>query len=86
MASDAMVRLKADASGNTGLSEVLADAVAGFATPEDAVRFLATRGFQVTAADLAEAAGDSPADDQGGTGEEMAGDGYGALMTFVRRN
>ncbi|MEP9353270.1 hypothetical protein ABLE93_06675 [Xanthobacter sp. KR7-65] len=81
MATDDIHRLKADASGNTGLSEVLAEAVGGFSSTEDAVRFLATRGFDVTASDLA-AAANEPVDDE--AAEE--GDGYGTLMKFVRHN
>ncbi len=72
-------RLKADASGNTGLSEVLGTAVAGFSGPEDAVAFLATRGFKVTAAELAAAAAAHDAGRADGEG------GYAALIRFVRR-
>ncbi len=74
-------RLKADASGNTGLSAVLAEAVEGFSSTADAVRFLASRGFEVTSSDLAAAASDTqaPADAE----EE---DGYCALMRFVRQS
>ncbi|MFG1226923.1 hypothetical protein V5F63_12200 [Xanthobacter autotrophicus DSM 597] len=75
-------RLKADASGNTGLSAVLAEAVEGFSSTDDAVRFLASRGFEVTSSDLAAAASDTqaPAD----AAEEE--DGYCALMRFVRQS
>ena len=76
-------RLKADASGNTGLSEVLAREVDGFSSTEDAVRFLATRGFEVTPADLAEAAA---APDEGAAAPETSEDGYGALMRFIRKS
>ncbi|MFG1288335.1 hypothetical protein [Xanthobacter versatilis] len=82
MTNPHMDRLKADASGNTALSAVLAGAVGGFSNPADAVGFLASRGFEVTASDLADAAAESdeaPAAD----GEEG---GYGALMEFMRRN
>lgn len=77
-------RLKADASGNTGLSAVLAEAVEGFSGPADAVRFLASRGFEVTAADLAEAAADAP--DQCGLREREGHtpDGYATLIRFLR--
>lgn len=77
-----MDRLKTDASGNTGLSAVLASAVEGFSSTDDAVRFLASRGFDVTASDLAAAAsdGEEPAGEEGA--EE---DGYVALMRFIRR-
>lgn len=78
-----MERLKADASGNTGLSAVLAEAVEGFSSTEDAIRFLASRGFGVTSADLAEAAAqaavevvDAPADEEGG---------YATLMRFLKQ-
>ncbi|MDI4665807.1 hypothetical protein K9U40_15965 [Xanthobacter autotrophicus] len=82
MTRNDMARLKADASGNTGLSAVLAEAVDGFSSTEDAVRFLGSRGFEVTASDLADAAADAD-DASAGTQE---GDGYGALMCFLRRN
>ncbi|MDF2999044.1 MAG: hypothetical protein K0R27_4681 [Xanthobacteraceae bacterium] len=76
----AMERLKADASGNTGLSHVLAEAIPGFASPEDAVNFLTARGFDVTARDLVEAAADEARDETPvGEGEG----GYGALMRFI---
>lgn len=76
-----MERLKADASGNTGLSAVLAEAVDGFASAEDAVRFLESRGFAVTPTDLAAAAGAEDAQDgEGGEG------GYATLMRFLRRS
>lgn len=75
-----MERLKTDASGNTGLSAVLAEAVDGFSSTDDAVRFLASRGFDVTASDLAAAASD------GGPAAEAEEDGYGALMRFVRQS
>jgi len=78
--SHAMERLKADASGNTGLSHVLTEAVPGFASPEDAVNFLASRGFEVSARDLVEAAADEARDETPvGEGEG----GYGALMRFI---
>lgn len=70
-------RLKADASGNTGLSAVLAEEVDRFSSTEDAVRFLASRGFEVTAADLAAAAADAALVEGEG--------GYGALMRFIRQ-
>ncbi|MFG1202929.1 hypothetical protein V5F29_11110 [Xanthobacter aminoxidans] len=79
-----MDRLKSDASGNTGLSAVLAEAVEGFSSTEDAVRFLASRGFEVTASDLAAAAAsdaEAPAES-----EDAEEDGYGALMRFVRQS
>lgn len=76
-----MDRLKADASGNTGLSAVLAEAVEGFSSTDDAVRFLASRGFEVTSSDLAAAASDTQAPAEG---EEH--DGYCALMRFVRQS
>lgn len=80
MTSADMERLKTDASGNTGLSAVLAEAVDGFSSTDDAVRFLASRGFDVTTSDLAAAAGDGS--DASAPEED---DGYGALMRFVRR-
>ncbi|WP_127090173.1 hypothetical protein [Aquabacter cavernae] len=80
MAEADMERLKADATGNTGLSEVLGEAVADFATAEDAVAFLASRGFDVSVRELslaaAAAARDLPPDGEGG---------YGALMRFIAR-
>ncbi|MDI4656180.1 hypothetical protein [Xanthobacter autotrophicus] len=86
MTSAEMERLKADASGNTGLSAVLADAVGGFSSAEDAVGFLASRGFEVTASDLADAAADAD-EAPAAQDEEAAGaDGYGALMRFLRRS
>lgn len=88
MTNPHMERLKADASGNTALSAVLADAVGGFSSPADAVGFLASRGFEVTAADLADAAADAheaPAA-QSEEQDQAEADGYGALMRFLRRN
>ncbi len=78
-----MDRLKADASGNTGLSETLGEAVKKFSSTEDAVRFLASRGFDVTASQLAESAAEEawqevPVGDQEG--------GYGALMRFMLKH
>ncbi|MFS8038681.1 hypothetical protein ACI7BZ_17275 [Xanthobacter sp. AM11] len=81
MSRTEMDRLRADASGNTGLSAVLAQAVGDFSTAEDAVRFLASRGFGVTRADLSAAAEDSDA-----AAAEADGDGYGCLMRFLRRS
>lgn len=75
-------RLKADASGNTGLSEVLAQEVERFSSAEDAVRFLATRGFEVTPSDLAAAAAE-PEEEE--AAPETGEDGYGALMRFIRQ-
>lgn len=78
MAAPDMERLKADATGNTGLSEVLERAVEDFASTQDAVEFLASRGFEVSARELsqtaAEEAQDAPPDGEGG---------YQALMRFV---
>lgn len=71
-----MERLRADASGNTGLSAVLGEAVEGFADTGDALSFLASRGFEVTADELTAAA---RADDAGEGG-------YGALLRFVARH
>ena len=90
MTNPHMERLKADASRNTALSAVLADAVGGFSSPADAVGFLASRGFEVTAADLADAAADAdeaPAAQPEEQAQDQAeADGYGALMRFLRRN
>lgn len=81
MAAADLERLKADATGNTGLSEVLERAVADFASPQDAVDFLASRGFEVSARDLSHAAAEAA------HGETPDGDGgYGALMRFVARH
>ncbi|WP_029356062.1 hypothetical protein [Bosea sp. 117] len=75
-----MQRLRADASGNTGLGHALAAAVPNFASPEDAVNFLTDRGFDVTARDLLEAAADEAREETPvGEGEG----GYGALMRFI---
>ena len=82
MSSAEMERLKADASGNTGLSAVLADAVGRFSSPADAVDFLASRGFAVTTSELADAA--AGANEAPAAGPEN--DGYGALMRFLHRN
>lgn len=79
MTSD-LQRLRDDASGNTGLSQTLAEAVAGFASPEDAVNFLASRGFDISARELVEAAADEAREETPvGEGEG----GYGALMRFI---
>lgn len=67
-------RLKADASGNTGLSEALEQAVDGFSDPREALDFLAARGFHIPPEDLASEARDAPAEGEGG---------YGALMRFI---
>ncbi|MCK0197778.1 hypothetical protein MWN34_12745 [Ancylobacter sp. 6x-1] len=75
-----MKRLKADASGNTGLSAVLAEAVRTFASPEDAVNFLTARGFDVSARDLVEAAAEEAREEVPvGEGEG----GYGMLMRYI---
>ncbi|MFG1185832.1 hypothetical protein [Xanthobacter aminoxidans] len=81
-----MDRLKSDASGNTGLSAVLAEAVEGFSSTDDAVRFLASRGFEVTASDLAAAASDAETPAEAEESEEAEEDGYVALMRFVRQS
>ncbi|MCG5234003.1 hypothetical protein [Xanthobacter oligotrophicus] len=86
MASAEMERLKADASGNTGLSAVLAEAVGGFSSAADAVGFLASRGFEVTASDLEDAAADTDEAPAAQQKEAVEKDGYGALMRFLRRN
>lgn len=75
-----IARLKADASGNTGLSDVLSEAVAGFSGPADAVDFLASRGFKVTAAELQAAAAAETARDAPEPG------GYANLIRFVRQH
>lgn len=73
-------RLRDDASGKTGLSQVLAEAVPTFLSPEDAVNFLAERGFDVSARELVEAAADEARDETPvGEGEG----GYGVLMRFI---
>lgn len=73
-------RLKADASGNTALSERLAEAVEDFAGTQDALAFLASRGFDVTVAELGKAALEEARDkDEVGAGEG----GYGALLRFI---
>ncbi|MFG1462231.1 hypothetical protein V5F77_04955 [Xanthobacter sp. DSM 24535] len=73
-------RLKADASGNTALSETLAEAVQSFVTADDAVNFLSSRGFELSARDLTEAAA-AEARDETPVGEGEGG--YGALMKFI---
>ncbi|MFG1429231.1 hypothetical protein [Roseixanthobacter glucoisosaccharinicivorans] len=73
-------RLKADASGNTALSETLAEAVADFMTTDDAVNFLTARGFDLSARDLTEAAA-AEAREETPVGEGEGG--YGALMKFM---
>ena len=73
-------RLKADASGNTGLAEVMEEAIHGFSGPQDAVRFLASRGFEISADELTAAA------KQEADGGAKVGDGegaYGALLRFM---
>ena len=81
-----MDRLKSDASGNTGLSAVLAEEVEGFSSTDDAVRFLASRGFEVTASDLAAAASDAETPAEAEESEDVGEDGYDALMRFVRQS
>lgn len=80
MSIEDLERLKADASGNTGLSEALAEAVPSFATTDDAINFLESRGFNVTARELAETASDEAREEVPvGEGEG----GYGALLRFI---
>lgn len=80
MSTHDLERLKTDASGNTGLSEVLAEAVSSFATTDDAVNFLETRGFSISAKELTAAAADEAREEVPiGEGEG----GYGALLRFV---
>ena len=67
-------RLKADASGNTALSEALEQAVDGFSDPREALDFLAERGFEIAPEALQTEARDAPAEGEGG---------YGALMRFL---
>ncbi|WP_029002878.1 Nif11 family protein [Azorhizobium doebereinerae] len=73
-------RLKADASGNTGLAEVLMEAIPGFASPEDAVNFLATRGFEISTRELTDAAATEARQDTRIGKDEGA---YGALLRFM---
>lgn len=79
MSATDIERLKTDASGNTGLSEALEQAVPAFAGTEDAVKFLESRGFHISAHELADVAADAEASD----GEEG---GYGALLRFFARH
>lgn len=74
MSHDELERLRADASGNTGLSEVLEQAVDAFADSRAACDFLASRGFHISPEALASAARDAPVEGEGG---------YGALMRFI---
>lgn len=67
-------RLRADASGNTGLSAALEEAVSGFCGPRDVRTFLASRGFDISDAALHGAAQHPPAEGEGG---------YGALMRYL---
>lgn len=75
MSATDLERLKMDASGNTGLSEALEQAVPAFSGTEDAVKFLESRGFHISAHELADVAADAEASDE----EEG---GYGALLRF----
>ncbi|MBS7539804.1 hypothetical protein [Ancylobacter lacus] len=75
-----MQRLKAEASGTTGLGLELARAVPNFVQPEDAVNFLTERGFHVTARDLIEAAA-VEARDEVPVGEGEGGNGL--LIRFM---
>ncbi len=80
MSTEDIERLKADASGNTALSEVLAEAISSFASTEDAINFLESRGFNISARELAQAASDEAREHEPiGEGEG----GYGALLRFV---
>ncbi|TCT07565.1 hypothetical protein [Aquabacter spiritensis] len=80
MSAQDIERLKSDASGNTALSEVLAEAIPSFSTTDDAINFLESRGFEITAVELARAASDEARNEiPVGEGEG----GYGALMRFV---
>ena len=79
MSGQELDRLKADASGNTGLSEALEQAVPAFAGTEDAVKFLESRGFHVSAHELADVAANGKA-----LGVEEGG--YGALLRFFARH
>lgn len=76
-------RLKADASGNTALSERLAEAVGGFIGLNDASAFLSSHGFAISLDELARAA-DEEARDKGEVGQGEGG--YGALLRFVRNH
>ena len=80
MSGQELDRLKADASGNTGLSEALAEAIAGFSSMDDAINFLESRGFQISARELSEAAS-GEAREQVPVGEGEGG--YGALLRFA---
>lgn len=80
MSAADMERLKADASGNTGLSEALAEAVPGFLSADDAVNFLESRGFQISARELTQTAS-AEARDMTPVGEGEGG--YGALLRFI---
>lgn len=80
MSDTDLERLKADASGNTGLSEALAEAIPSFASMDDAVNFLESRGFNISARELSEAASDEAREEVPvGQGEG----GYGALLRFA---
>ena len=74
-------RLKADASGNTALSERLEQAVGSFSGPQDALDFLASRGFEVTASELRQAVAEEAARKHGLLGEGEGG--FGALLRFM---
>lgn len=81
--SDAdLERLKADASGNTGLAEVMEEAIRGFSSADDAVRFLASRGFEISAAEL-KAAAKQEAEGGGRVGADEGA--YGALLRFMQK-
>lgn len=82
--SDAdLERLKADASGNTGLAEVIEEAIPGFSGADDAVRFLATRGFEISAPELL-AAAEQETRDGGSVGKHEGA--YGALLRFMLKH
>lgn len=74
-------RLKADASGNTALSERLAEAVEGFGGTDDAIAFLKSRGFDISVDALDRAAREEEARQDGELGEGEGG--YGALLRFI---
>lgn len=82
MAETDIARLKSDATGNTALSDTLKEAVKGFKSTDDALEFLASRGFEVTATELKESAQEDASPEIPSPDEPESG--YGALMGFMR--
>lgn len=84
MAHADMERLKADTSVHNALSETLKQAIEGFGSLEEAVDFLKTRGFDVSASELQEWAAKVRSPDFPSHADTDSG--YCALMRFALKH